>query len=158
MSRADLNAKYEPAPYPRMLYSTPHHHIVVHTDAEEARARADGYTDFAGIDPDRDGLEHMSREHLIDLAVVMVRAKLLTIPMEELISGIRQAREEAATAADDELPDTEEAQDGPDEFDALSDDDLRAFIANRDGKPPHHACRRPKLLALARSLDSTGSE
>ncbi len=35
-------------------------------------------------------------------------------------------------------------------FDEMTDDDLRMFIAARDGKPPHHMLGRTKLLALAR--------
>lgn len=35
-------------------------------------------------------------------------------------------------------------------FDEMNDGELRAFIANRDGKAPHHKTRREKLLAMAR--------
>lgn len=38
----------------------------------------------------------------------------------------------------------------PDAFDAMSDEDLRAFIAERDAKAPHHKAGRAKLLAAAR--------
>lgn len=37
-----------------------------------------------------------------------------------------------------------------DKFDALSDDDLRIYLAGRDGKAPHPKTGRPKLLAAAR--------
>lgn len=35
-------------------------------------------------------------------------------------------------------------------FDAMPDGELRAFIAKRDGKAPHHKTGRDKLLAIAR--------
>lgn len=37
-----------------------------------------------------------------------------------------------------------------DDFDAMSDDELRAYIETRDGTAPHHAMGRNKLLATAR--------
>ena len=37
-----------------------------------------------------------------------------------------------------------------DRFDAMSDDDLRAFIEDRDGKAPHANSKRETLLAKAR--------
>lgn len=38
----------------------------------------------------------------------------------------------------------------PDRFDGMTDDQLRAFITDRDQKAPHHMLGRPKLLTLAR--------
>lgn len=38
----------------------------------------------------------------------------------------------------------------PTDFDAMDDDALREFITGRDGKAPHHALGREKLLAKAR--------
>jgi hypothetical protein len=37
-----------------------------------------------------------------------------------------------------------------DEFDAMSDDDLRDHLTERDGKAPHHNAKRETLLAKAR--------
>jgi hypothetical protein len=37
----------------------------------------------------------------------------------------------------------------PDVQSIMSDDELRAFIAQRDGKAPHHLTGRAKLIALA---------
>lgn len=37
-----------------------------------------------------------------------------------------------------------------DEFEAATDDELRAFLTNRDGKPPHPNAKRETLLAKAR--------
>lgn len=37
-----------------------------------------------------------------------------------------------------------------DEFDVMSDDDLRAHLTERDGKAPHHNAKRETLLAKAR--------
>lgn len=39
---------------------------------------------------------------------------------------------------------------GPDDFDKMEDDALRAFITERDGKAPHPNTGREKLLAKAR--------
>lgn len=37
-----------------------------------------------------------------------------------------------------------------DQYDAMDDDALRAFITDRDGKPPHHRLSRENLLKAAR--------
>lgn len=41
----------------------------------------------------------------------------------------------------------------PKPFDDMTDDELRAFITDRDGSAPHHATGRAKLLAKARGED-----
>lgn len=43
-----------------------------------------------------------------------------------------------------------EADEPTDQFDAMSDDDLRAHLAERDGKAPHPNAKRETLLAKAR--------
>ena len=46
----------------------------------------------------------------------------------------------------------------PDEFDAMSDDQLRELITTRDGKAPRANTGRPKLLLAARGDQATKSE
>ncbi len=46
----------------------------------------------------------------------------------------------------------------PDQFDAMSDDDLRAFIKDRDGKSPHPRTGRDKLLKSARGDAASSAE
>lgn len=55
------------------------------------------------------------------------------------------AETETAPAAPDASP--------VDAFDAMSDDELRAFIEARDDRKPHPATGREKLLAKARGED-----
>ena len=55
------------------------------------------------------------------------------------------AEAEAAPAAPEASP--------ADAFDAMSDDELRAFIEARDDRKPHPATGREKLLAKARGED-----
>lgn len=43
-----------------------------------------------------------------------------------------------------------------DTYESLTDEQLRAFITDRDGKAPHHMLGRPKLLALAREEVNDG--
>lgn len=58
---------------------------------------------------------------------------------------------------DDDDDDTGGGDLGGDDFDAMSDEALRAFITDRDEKAPHHKLGRDKLLALARNeADSEG--
>jgi hypothetical protein len=46
----------------------------------------------------------------------------------------------------------------PTDFDAMSDDDLRALIKARDGRTPHPATSRDKLLAAAGGDKATSAE
>lgn len=146
----DPNQLYVPVPYPRMLYSTPTAYLIVQDEAEEARARATGYTDFADVDPAKDGLEHLSHEHLIDRALHFIRQRLWSTPREGLIAQVRDMQAEADRAAVKALEPNESTAD----VDAMSDDALRAIITERDGKPPHHRAGRDRLLALARGVQA----
>ena len=147
----DPNQPYIPERYPLMLYSTPELSITVHDEASEQVARAKGYTDFREIDPDRDGLDNLTHEALMDIVGALLRAEMLHAPSQDLIDSIRRMRQIAdarAAEADSDLPE------GPsfnDAFEALSTEDLRAHLTERDGAAPHHRLGRDKLLAMARA-------
>lgn len=92
----DPNAVYEPAPYPRMLYVTAARSIIVQDADEEAEARDQGYTEFHKVDPERDGLDTMSHEALIHMALGMMRTRLARMETADVIDGLREMRAEEA--------------------------------------------------------------
>lgn len=146
----DPNQPYVPASYPRMLFLTLEQTVTVYDEEEEAEARTLGYGDLSDIRAEVDGLDVRTHEELIDITLKMMRAVLAKSSKEDLIAGVRamRAKEAEQTAAVAEA----------DSFDAMDDEALRAFITERDGKPPHHRTGREKLLKAARGDAAASAE
>lgn len=62
------------------------------------------------------------------------------------VADLTPLTDEERAALDGEAAADEEV----DQFDAMEEDDLRAFLAERDGKAPHPNAKRETLLAKAR--------
>lgn len=97
--QADPNAVYDPVMYPKALYATASNMVLVHSQVEETQRRAEGYGDFTEIDPERDGLENTSHEHLIDMMVEMVKIKLKNSPTPDVVELVREWKRRAADEA-----------------------------------------------------------
>lgn len=140
----DPNQPRAPAPYPRALYASRDNYIIVENETGEADARARGFSDFGAVDIARDHLEQREQGWLLNRAAHLVREDLGRKSQAELVNVVR-----ALEAAErDRLEKPTELHD---EFSALDEDGLRAFLTDRDGKRPHHRAGREKLLSMARA-------
>lgn len=72
-----------------------------------------------------------------------------------LASWMEEAEPVAQVADPTPDPSDDAGQDPAPDFEAMSDQDLRAFIGQTTGKPPHHALGRPKLIAMALEAQGT---
>jgi hypothetical protein len=85
-----------------------------------------------------------------------------TVTVETAPDQAAETTEQAPSApeAHPETPAPEEveASDDADLVDAMTDDELRAFITKRDGKAPHHRLGHDNLLALAKNAKAVEEE
>lgn len=80
-------------------------------------------------------------------------SKMLDLTDEHLREAKRLGQHIAIEEVAGDAPEDQRragGDDAPDDFDRMTDEELQAFIADRDGKKPHPATGRPKLLANAR--------
>lgn len=107
------------------------------------------------LDVAKGEVEHLKKSTYFEVAATSDHVEEASLPDKTVEDGSIQNstahREgnEVKTGGDAQVEDADEDDDAPD-YEALTDEELRAFITDRDGKAPHPNTGRPKLLATAK--------